>query len=330
MGGGVDIARAFEDSHHDRQRTTDELYDELLRVVYESCERHIPKKKKLTRIIPRDRRVLMRRRSRLQKQALRASETRKRKIAGQVEEIKKSLKALVDTKLEREEGRAVATVKRNTKYFFSYARKKTKAVSSVGPLEVDGKVLSEPREMARALQDHYEEVYTVPRFLDVEQAVDAWSGPDTECVLEDVELSEAGIIEAASRMAEHSAAGPNGVSAILIKKCISSLARPLENMWRVSLETGRVPGRLKYGVVTPIFKGGEKGECGSYRPVVLTSHFAKIFERVVSDQLTHHLEAGNLLGQNQHGFRKGRSCASQLIQHHHTIATKNTGGGTGR
>ena len=63
--------------------------------------------------------------------------------------------------------------------------------------------------MAGALQHHYEKVYPVPRFSDVEQAVDAWSGPDKECVLEDVELSEAGIIEAASRMADHLAAGPD-------------------------------------------------------------------------------------------------------------------------
>ena len=40
---------------------------------------------------------------------------------------------------------------------------------------------------------------------------------------------------------------------------------------------------------------------------------------IVAQRVMHQLEAENLLGQRQHGFRRGRSCASQLAQHHQNL-----------
>jgi hypothetical protein len=41
----------------------------------------------------------------------------------------------------------------------------------------------------------------------------------------------------------------------------------------------------------------------------------KIFERVIRNQLVSYLEMNSLLSSNQHGFRKGRSCLTQLLGH---------------
>ena len=53
----------------------------------------------------------------------------------------------------------------------------------------------------------------------------------------------------------------------------------------------------------------------NYRPVSLTSHIVKIFERVVRKKLVDHFESNNLLSDHQHGFRKGHSCLTQLLHH---------------
>ena len=45
----------------------------------------------------------------------------------------------------------------------------------------------------------------------------------------------------------------------------------------------------------------------------------KSFEKIVAQRVMHHLETENLLGQRQHGFRRGRSCASQLAQQYHNV-----------
>ena len=41
----------------------------------------------------------------------------------------------------------------------------------------------------------------------------------------------------------------------------------------------------------------------------------KTMERVVRRKIVEYLEDNNKLNEGQHGFRKGRSCVSQLLQH---------------
>ena len=59
----------------------------------------------------------------------------------------------------------------------------------------------------------------------------------------------------------------------------------------------------------------------NYRPVALTSHLIKVFEKLVRNSLVSFLEDQNLFNSNQHGFRAGHSCLSQLL-HHFDMVTK--------
>ena len=47
----------------------------------------------------------------------------------------------------------------------------------------------------------------------------------------------------------------------------------------------------------------------------LTSHIVKIFERVVQKKVITYIEENQLISCNQHGFRKGCSCLSELLAH---------------
>ena len=72
--------------------------------------------------------------------------------------------------------------------------------------------------------------------------------------------------------------------------------------------------------ITPILKpGGVKTLPISYRPVSLTSHLSKTFERIIRKSLVNYLEANKKMNTNQHGFRQGRSCLSQLLEHNDDI-----------
>ncbi len=72
---------------------------------------------------------------------------------------------------------------------------------------------------------------------------------------------------------------------------------------------------MKLQYITPIYKKGNKTEAVNYRPVSLTSHIIKIFERVLRKHLVLHLEENDILPDSQHGFRRNRSCLTQLIKH---------------
>ena len=113
--------------------------------------------------------------------------------------------------------------------------------------------------------------------------------------------------------------GPDGIPPALLKNCKTSLSQPLCLIWSKSLSSGEISTQLKHGLIGPIYKNGEKSEAKNYRPVTLTSHLIKVFERIIIKNLMEYLEMNDLLNDGQHGFRKKRSCLSQLMDHYQTI-----------
>ena len=51
-----------------------------------------------------------------------------------------------------------------------------------------------------------------------------------------------------------------------------------------------------------------------YRPVSLTSVPCKIMESIIKEKLTMFLDCNELLCKEQHGFNKGRSCLTNLLE----------------
>ena len=76
-----------------------------------------------------------------------------------------------------------------------------------------------------------------------------------------------------------------------------------------------VPDCYKTSLTAPIYKKGSRSIASNYRPVSLTSNIIKIYERVHGKQMIRHLDNNDLLCDNQHGFRAGRSCLTQLLHH---------------
>ena len=52
----------------------------------------------------------------------------------------------------------------------------------------------------------------------------------------------------------------------------------------------------------------------NYRPISMSNHISKIWERIVNNRLITHLEQNNQLSRHQHGFRPKRGCHSNLIE----------------
>ena len=73
-------------------------------------------------------------------------------------------------------------------------------------------------------------------------------------------------------------------------------------MWRKCLDSGSIPDALKKSFIIPIHKGGSHALPERYRPVALTSHLIKIFEKIIRKNLVLFIEENNLFNPNQHGF----------------------------
>ena len=84
-----------------------------------------------------------------------------------------------------------------------------------------------------------------------------------------------------------------------------------QNCW----EIGVIPQIWKDSIVIPILKAGKTNNTtSSYRPIALTSHTGKLFERVVLNRLLHYCEKNAVIPINQSGFRKGRCTIEHLVK----------------
>ena len=79
-----------------------------------------------------------------------------------------------------------------------------------------------------------------------------------------------------------------------------------------SLHSGIFPDDWKFARVTPSFKQGAASDLNNYRPVI--SVIAKVFERIVCDQLYNFLSNEDIISTHQLGFRSLHSTLTALLE----------------
>ena len=112
----------------------------------------------------------------------------------------------------------------------------------------------------------------------------------------------------------YKSSGPDGIHPHVLQKTAKAMSVPLTHIFQQSLETGEVPEDWRTANVTPIHKKGDRTEPSNYRPVSLTSQVCKVMETLIRDKIVEHLTENNLLSEAQHGFRRGRSCLTNLLE----------------
>ena len=124
-----------------------------------------------------------------------------------------------------------------------------------------------------------------------------------------------GVIKLLTCLDPAKASGPDNIPTRFLKVCANEIADALTLLYNACLKQGKVPDDWKHASISPIFKGGNKSRSSpeSYRPVSLTSVPCKVMEHVLHSHIMHHLEEFSIITDTQHGFRKKRSCETQLI-----------------
>lgn len=132
--------------------------------------------------------------------------------------------------------------------------------------------------------------------------------------LDDIEFSESDIMKLLTMIDTSKSPGPDQIHPRVLKECAIELVGPLFMLFRNSLNEGRLPQEWKVGNITPIFKKGSRADVSNYRPVSLTSICCKLFEKIIRNALLQHMAENKFMTDCQHGFVKGRSCTTQLLQ----------------
>jgi hypothetical protein len=110
-----------------------------------------------------------------------------------------------------------------------------------------------------------------------------------------------------------SSSGYDGISNKLLKLCGPFISRPLSYIFNKLLSLGIFPDRLKYAVVKPPYKTGDRSLFANYRPISLLTAFAKLFQTMFY-RVNQHFQVHNILTSDQLGFRKGLSTINAIYK----------------
>ena len=188
----------------------------------------------------------------------------------------------INQDLQHREQQAVSKVKENPKYFYRYAKKFSKKKSNTSMLfDGNGAIKSNPKDIANLLQKQFLSVFSDPSKTNIDSA--SFSPPQIKHPFTDdmLNFSVDDIIKAIEDIKPNAASGPNEIPVTLLKNCKKALAEPMHIIWSRSLITGEIPSFYKFSHVFPLHKKDSRAKPANYRPISLTSHVVKVYERVI-------------------------------------------------
>ena len=139
------------------------------------------------------------------------------------------------------------------------------------------------------------------------------NSPESTEFIESIDIHEEGVLNLLRKLDPSKATGPDKISSRFLKEFALEITPALTLFFVNSLSQGDLPS--DYAFIVPVYKGSNKIRSSpeSYRPVSLTSICCKVMEHIIYSSIMKHLNRNNILCDEQHGFRNGRSCESQLL-----------------
>ena len=99
----------------------------------------------------------------------------------------------------------------------------------------------------------------------------------------------------------------------LLKVAAPRICQSLTSLFNLSIETDIFPPELGIANVSPLFKTGDHTDKDNYRPISVIPIVARIFERIIYEQLYTYLIENELINPQQSGFRSLNSTVTALL-----------------
>lgn len=208
---------------------------------------------------------------------------------------------------------SVEKMKQDDKTAWKRVRNATRGISTIEEITLmkGDQVLTKPREKAKALLKQYADISTAP----ADKGVPNMAPPD-KAIARQFTMCE--LQTALNKMKGGKAAGPDGIHSEMLQQLSPKAKELFLTIANRSLETGQLPTEWTTGEIIPLLKPEkEPTDLKSYRPVTLTSHSAKVVERMIATRALYTMSSK--LHEAQYGFRKRRSTTDALIDIHDFI-----------
>ena len=177
------------------------------------------------------------------------------------------------------------------------------------------KEITDPSKIAEACNDHFA---SIGKKL-AENIIETDSNPTqllkqakTKFKFECVQVDQ--VIKVMRNLANAKAVGVHSIPNRSLKEANEVIAPSLCDIFNYAIDTKTYPVDLNIAKTTPIFKTGDKEDLNNYRPISIIPTVARIFERLIYNQIYSYLSVNNLLSTKQYGFRTLHSTALALSE----------------
>ena len=194
------------------------------------------------------------------------------------------------------------------KRFYRFLKSLRRDACGVSPLKSGGRIFATSKEKADACNRQFHGAFSGGSNDELPEPAGT-----ALPAMPDIVVTEPGVRKLLAGLNASKASGPDNIAARVLKECADALAPVLSDFYQQTLDDGEVPQDWKQQRVNPIFKKGSRTDPANYRPVALTSILCKTMEHIIASQLHTHLDRHGYICDNQHGFRRCRSCETQLF-----------------
>ena len=119
----------------------------------------------------------------------------------------------------------------------------------------------------------------------------------------DEPISEAEVLSAAKTLKNNKSAYSDKIKNEMIKHSVKILLKLHHKLFNLVLKTGHFPDQWCDGLITPIFKSGDKTDPNNYRGICVTSCLSKFLCTILNQRLSKFSIDRNIIHPSQIGFQ---------------------------
>nr|AEM44817.1 unknown [Pectinophora gossypiella] len=202
------------------------------------------------------------------------------------------------------------SIRRNIKNFWIYINNRKEKPSLPAKMYYEDRSSSDPYEICNLFSLFFKSVYETSTFNPISW-IPGREFADNSDVLCNLYVDTDKINHQLKSIDATKGPGPDGLPPMFIKCIAKSLVHPLHIIYNKCLYEGIFPIRWKCANIIPVYKSGTKQNIENYRPISILCALAKIFEKLVHNEVYPVLSP--LIIPEQHGFVKRRSTVSNLL-----------------
>ena len=201
--------------------------------------------------------------------------------------------------------------RKNSKGVWKYIKSKKKNSGIPNLKKKDNTFTKTAKDIAETLNEQYYSVFTDE---DTSNIPDIPPKPLETPLLETFTVTEDDVLKGLKNLKPEKSPGIDGIHPRPLKELADVLAKPIHIIFQLSLSSGQLPRNWLDAVVSPIFKKGARSIAENYRPVSLLCIISKLLESIITPQIVNHIKVNHLACSQQHGFVKGKSTTTNLVE----------------